>query len=71
LVAEHALIAVVRYQDRERHRLRWPIKFYRDYDERLSVARLRTESGNLRIDLDRHRVTSDDSAEPHAAALSR
>ena len=35
MVADYALIAVVRYQDRERHRFRWPIEFDRDDDERL------------------------------------
>ena len=48
------IIAIVRYQDRERHRFRWPIEFDRDDDERLRVGRLWTVSRDLRMDLDRN-----------------
>ena len=39
---------------RERHRFPWPIELDRDYHERLSVARLRAVSGDLRLYPDRH-----------------
>jgi hypothetical protein len=62
LVADHALVAVVRYEDRERHRFRWSIELHRDNHERLQVARLRAISGDLRMDLTAIAFPSDDLA---------